>query len=49
MEQLFLPTEAWMNLKSILQSERNQTPKAAYYNMILLNEILTGQNYNHAN
>lgn len=49
MEQLFLHAEAWMYLKSILQSERSQTPKTAYYNMIPLNEILKGQNYNHAN
>lgn len=49
MEQLFLHAEALMYLKSILQSERSQTPKTEYYNMIPLNEILKGQNYNHAN
>lgn len=49
MGQLFLHAEAWLYLKSIVQSERSQTPKTAHYNMISLNEILKGQNYNHAN
>lgn len=49
MKQLFFQAAAWMNLKHILQSERSQTPKTTYCNMIPLNKALKGQHYNHAN